>query len=285
VFVEQEFDYRLAGRIGGWRPGSHPSRSAGDGQQFVAHARLFDRPDPRRLDLRASLRSVDGDWLVRVNRMRAGVPVHAVVDVSASMLYGRGGSKLDYARDFVAALGRSAFRIGDAAGLVAFDAREREDLAVPATRSRGSGQAMAEALARVGDAGRGGIDGLDESLARLAARRGLVFILSDFHWPLDRLGGALDRVASSCVIPVITWHRAETEPPETHGLVALRDAETGRQRTLWLRPSIRAAWRERVAARRAQLDRILSRRGLRPFYAGDRFEATAVSRFFLEAAP
>ena len=49
---------------------------------------LFHRPDPRRLDLRASLRTLNEGWLVRVNRQRAGIAVRAIVDVSASMTFG-----------------------------------------------------------------------------------------------------------------------------------------------------------------------------------------------------
>src|SRR5262245_33962527 len=127
----QEFHYRLPRRLGAWRPGSHPATTLGAGQEFMAHASLFDRPDPRRLDLRASLRDVRGDWLVRVNRQRAAVAAIAMVDVSASMAFGEPKSKLLVAADFVEALGLSAFRVGDTVGLSAFDSTDRMDLFVP----------------------------------------------------------------------------------------------------------------------------------------------------------
>jgi hypothetical protein len=57
----EEFHYRLPQRVAGWRPGSHPGSSLGVGQEFVSHASLYDWPDPRRLDLRASVREVRGD--------------------------------------------------------------------------------------------------------------------------------------------------------------------------------------------------------------------------------
>ena len=81
-----EFHYRIPRRLGAWRPGSHPATTLGAGQEFVSHMSLYDRPDPRRLDLRASLRDVRNDWLIRVNRQRAAVAVQVIVDVSASMV-------------------------------------------------------------------------------------------------------------------------------------------------------------------------------------------------------
>jgi len=144
---------------------------------------LYDRPDPRRLDLRASIRDVRGDWLIRVNRQRAAVAVHVVVDVSASMSFGSPKPKLHVVADFVEALGHSAFRVGDALGMVAFDEIERMDLFVPSLMSRGSGSLMARLLRSCSSAARGAA-GLEAAAHRLAGRPGLVFLVSDFHWPL-----------------------------------------------------------------------------------------------------
>src|SRR3954462_3700989 len=131
----QEFRYRSPHRVGGWRTGSHEGTGPGAGLQFLAHLRLFGRPAPRRLDLRASVASLQSDWLVRVNRQRAAMTVRLLVDVSASMRFGAPG-KLEVVAGFVQALGHSAFRVGDAVGMVAFDRAERPELRVGAWRHR-----------------------------------------------------------------------------------------------------------------------------------------------------
>jgi uncharacterized protein (DUF58 family) len=279
----QEFHYRLPHRVGSLRPGSHLGSSLGAGQEFISHISLYDRPDPRRLDLRASTRNLSGDWLVRVNRQRAGIPVHAVADVSASMRFGSPRSKLDVVAEFVESLGQSAFRVGDALGMLAFDARERSDLFVPAHLSRAAGSTMASML-RNCEGAAGGIEGLEEAVSRLAARQGLVFLLSDFHWPLARLNEVLDILVHAYVVPVIVWDRAEIEPPAHNALVALRDSESGTRRTLWMRPKIRDRWRAAVASRRTELARLFSSRALRPFYMTGSFDGEAMSHYFFEAA-
>jgi len=278
----QEFHYRVPQRAGGWRPGAHGGLSLGLGSEFVSHLSLFERPDPRRLDLRASLRSPGGDWLVRVHRQRVGIPVHALVDVSASMRFGAARTKLEVAADFVQSLGWSAFRVGDAAGMIAFDARARPEWSVPARHARGMGAAMAAVL-DASRGGAGGIEGLHDAANRLAARRGLVFVVSDFHWPLDRLAAVLDRLAPAHVVALVIWDRAEVEPPAHDGIARLEDLETGRQRTVWMRPALRRAWLAAVAQRRAALVAALTARGVRPFFVQGAFRADALSRHFLEA--
>ena len=279
----REFHYRLPQRIGGWRPGSHRGSTLGAGQEFVSHMRLYDRPDPRRLDLRASLRSIQQEWLVRVNRQQASIPVHVVVDVSASMSFGSQRSKLDVAAEFVEALGQSTFRVGDSLGMLAFDSRDRTDLFVPAMVSRGMGETMA-ALLRGTNGAAGNAAGLLDAIQPLAGRQGLVFLVSDFHWPLAGMSTALDSLVHSFVVPVVIWDIAEIRPPAHDGLAQLRDVESGAQRTLWMRPRMRERWLESAAARRTELDQMFASRGMRPFYVTGRFDSEAMSQYFFEVA-
>lgn len=279
----REFHYRLPHRIGGWRPGSHRGSSLGAGQEFVSHMRLYDRPDPRRLDLRASLRNIQQEWLVRVNRQQASIPVHVVVDVSTSMSFGSRRSKLNVAAEFVEALGQSTFKVGDALGMLAFDSRERTDLFVPAMVSRGMGETMA-ALLRSTSGAAGDAAGLVDAIQHLAGRKGLVFLVSDFHWPLAGLNIALDSLSQSFVVPIVIWDAAEIRPPAHDGLAQLRDVESGAQRTLWMRARMRERWVEAAAARRTELDQLFATRAMRAFYVTDRFDSEAMSQYFFEVA-
>ncbi|GAB6851423.1 DUF58 domain-containing protein [Paraburkholderia kururiensis] len=293
----REFHYRLPGRASGFRPGSHPGTSFGPGQEFALHARLVDYPDPRRLDLRASIQSVRGEWLVRLNLQRVAVPVQVIVDVSASMRFGVKRSKLHVVADFVEALGYSAFRSGDRVGMAAFDHTERNDLSAPPRYGRGSGDVMAamlrsEAAASHADmptpwnsaaAGAGnGTAALARVVAKLAGRQALVFIVSDFHWPLDGMPAILDMLLHAHVVPMVVWDPAELDAPERGGLLDVRDMETGARRTVWLSGQVRAKWREAVARRRAELVSLFGKRAMAPFFMEGEFEPEALSRYFLE---
>lgn len=285
--MNHEFHYRVPQRVGGSRPGAHRGSGLGSGGVFAAHRRLFDHPDPRRLDLRASLRDPHRDWLVRLPAARVAVPVQAVVDVSASMHFGPGRRKLEVAADFVEALGASAYRAGDPVGLVAFDHAVRDDLLLPPRHSRGAGLQMAERLRALPlpqpPQPAAGAAALGQAVAGLSGRAGLVFLVSDFHWPLDGLPAVLEQLAPACVVPLVVWDPAETTPPEERAWVAVRDAESGLRRTLWLRPALRSRWREAVASRREALHSLFTAQGLAPLELAGRFDAEALTRHFLEA--
>src|SRR5262249_19623360 len=154
-----------------------------------------------------------------------------LVDVSASMAFGSRRPKLQVVADFLEALGLSAFRVGDAVGMMAFDEVERSDLFIPARVSRGMGSVMARAL--LGSSNElikrraGSADGLEVAASHLAGQQGLVFLVSDFHWPLERLSIVLDYLAHATVVPIVVWDPAEVEPPARNALATLRDAESG----------------------------------------------------------
>ena len=167
--------------------------------------------------------------------------------------------------------------------MVAFDAHEREDLFVPALLSRGAGTLMAAALKHCkGSAG--GIAGLQEAAARLAGNHGLVFLVSDFYFVLDRLDEVLDALAPAFIVPMIVSDPAETDPPRDNALLAVQDVETGARRTLWLRPSVRNRWRESVERKSAELNQLFAARAIRPFHLCGTFEGEALSRYFFEVS-
>ncbi|MEP6505096.1 MAG: VWA domain-containing protein [Betaproteobacteria bacterium] len=274
-----EFDYRLPRRARGRRLGTHRATAVGAGLEFLTTLSLFDHPDPRRLDLRASLANLRGDWLVRANRQHAAIGVQVLIDVSASMRFGA-PRKLDVAADFVEALGRSAARVGDALGMVAFDATAREDLHVAPRRGRGVGELMA-ALLRECDGGAGDGRGLRGAAQQLLGRPELVFVVSDYLWPLDGLADALDLLAPAHIMPIVVRDRAEIEPPPRDGAAMLVDAETGHRRTLWVRPALRARWHAAIAARATALEAVFAERDLRPFTLLGAFDANALSGHLL----
>ena len=278
-----EFLYKIPGITDGHRPGAHRSRSRGAGMAFAAHARLFDYPDPRRIDLHASLSSLHRDWLVRTSQQRSTVIIKVVVDVSASMHFGARASKLDVVADFLYALGYSAHRAGDAVSLMAFDHEFRDDLFMPARSGRGIGHAMAATL-RACTAGKvaGSLQGLSECVDRIAGSGGLVFLVSDFHYSLDDLATVLDKLGNLLVVPLVVWDKAEIEPPAQNGLLAVRDAESGRIRRLWLRHELKRQWRDTVTRRRHEIGALFAANDMRTFHIEDGFDPEGLSRYFLE---
>lgn len=277
-----EFFYRVRWRAGGVYPGAHPGRQAGAGLLFRWHVPLLQHPDPRRIDLRASLLDPFQNCQVRVQEQRASIPVFVLLDLSASMGYQGRRGKLAVAAEFLMALANSAHRLGDAVGLAAFADGGRPLLYQPLSRQPGVLRELAARLARQRPAG-GSARGLARAGRFLPAGRSLVFLLSDFHYPLALLRQVMAGLARHQVVPVVLWDGGERAPGQS-GLAALRDLESGQERLLWLRPQLRERLQASFRERRARLVRLLRRSGCEPVFMEDGFDAEALSRHFLEGA-
>ena len=72
----------------------------------------------------------------------------------------------------------------------------------------------------------------------------------------------------------------EAEPAAGFGLVRVSDVETGRERTLWMRPALRRRLRSGIEHRRKALSRCFAAHGVDPLELADRFDADRVNDYF-----
>jgi hypothetical protein len=277
-----EFVYRVPGRVPGVRPGGHRGRRTGDGQSFSHLAPLLVHPDPRRLDLRASLTDPFETWRVRLYEQRSAIPVYAVMDLSGSMAYRGEHPKMAVLADFIEGLAASAYRSGDTLALVAAAEQVCPEFCLPLSRRPGPAFRLAGRLRRFRPRG-AGCRGLGLAARLLPERRCLVFVLSDFHFPLSFLRELMGGLVRHEVVPVVLWDQGETLPG-AQGFARLVDPEGGGSRLLLLRPALRQRLAENVRQRRERLAALFRQCGREPLFLTDGFDADRVTRYFLGAA-
>ncbi len=279
VFVE----YRIRWKTSSLRPGAFGGLHAGAGDRIRASVPLHENADPRRIDVRATLRDPFGGIWVRELEQNSALKVIVLADVSASMGYVGRYDKLDQLRRIAVSIARSAFRNGDAFGFHAASDVPHDALAMPARVDRGAADWISRKLARfapLGDSARG----LLRVIARMPHRRALVFVVSDFHWPEQDVAALMRGLAHHAVVPVVLRDPAEADAVHRRGIAVLRDLETGAQRFVWLRRGLIDALRRGRDRREHALRRICRAAGCTPFFVRDRFDPALLSRYFAETA-
>ncbi len=277
VFVE----YRVGWKSSSIRPGAFRGIYSGPGERYRTSVPLHAQSDPRRLDIRATLRDPLGNVWVRDFEQKSALKVAVLADLSASMGYVGRHDKLAQVQRMAVALARTAWRNGDAFGFFAADERLLPALSLPVKLDRGAADWLMRRLAGVVPAG-SSARGLRESAALLPHGRSLVFVVSDFLWPDRDLIDILRALAHHAVVPVVLRDPAETQAVHRHGIAVLRDLETGARRFVWLRPGLVAALRRRQQQREQRLRATCGRFGCTPFFVRERFDALALTRYFLE---
>jgi len=266
-FAELAYRLRLPAR--GLRPGGHKGRLPGTQGLFDVHVPLTERPDPRRIDLRASLRDPFGTLLVRRDRMLAETDVHVIVDSSASMAAIGRVDRWQVATHLAAGLAHMARRSGDRVSLTA--GSDGAPLHLALNRRRSFAGEVLGALGGMTPAGHR-LDGLMAGIAALPTRPGIVFLISDFAFPpamTDSLAGALSR---HDLRPFLLADSLLDAPPPRFGLAQLRDAETGRRSTVLMRPALAARWHRAAEAHARGHRRVFSAHGVSPVIIRDQID-------------
>ena len=110
-FTPQEFYYHLNWRARSVQPGSHATRTSGGSADFQSFVPFMENPNPRRIDLRATLRTVPRQLMSRAYYERGAIAVYAIVDLSASMRFSGNGDKLQLTTDIATSVAWSALRL------------------------------------------------------------------------------------------------------------------------------------------------------------------------------
>jgi hypothetical protein len=278
----REFHYKIDWRAKSHLPGHHRSTQPGGGVEFRGNVPLLASPDPRRLDVRASLSDPFEQWFVRSFRQRSQVSVYLIADLSASLGFSGERRKLDVLADFTESLAYSVHRTGDRFAFIGCDDVLRTDFILPPTHALGAGLEIARRLRGVALRGTSA-SGLLDAWRNLMKQRSLIFLLSDFHCDQPLLASVMESLSGHRVCPIVLWDRAEFERLPRFGLASVRDSESGRKRTILLRPSFQERLRDAFATRRTWLYDFFSRYDTQALFIEDGFNAERITQYFYAA--
>lgn len=275
----KEFSYHIGWRNRGRHPGRHASTQRGMGMEFIGHTTLVAYPDPRRIDLRQTIRDPMEQVYVRLFNQKSATPVYAICDMSGSMNFGAKTRKLRRAADIVESIARSASRNADPFGFVGFDEVVREDwISTTSFKSQRAIELMERLKEHHPQMVSG--NGIADVWRYLPRERSLVFMVSDFHMPLKQLEEALANLLKHHIVPVVLWDADEYTSLPEFGITAVTDPETGVKRTLFLRKEYRDRIIAAFEARREAIYKLFMQFDMPPFFVEGEFDADALTEYF-----
>jgi uncharacterized protein (DUF58 family) len=176
--------------VEGYFAGMHKSPHKGFSIEFAEHREYTPGHDPRHIDWRVLGRR--DKLYVKQYEEEISLRCHLVVDRSASMGYKSDNvplTKLQYACYLAASLAYLMTFQHDAAGLITFDTKERDQ--VPPRQGPGHLRLLMQTLEKTRPGGETSLADTFHRLAETIKRRSLVIILSDLFDDADKLVGAL----------------------------------------------------------------------------------------------
>lgn len=272
--------YRLAWKPGGNQAGLVSGISAGMGDTLRAVVPWLEYPDPRRLDIRATLRDPYEKLWVRDFKLDTAIPVIALVDASASMHYVGVYDRRQVVARILSVLARSAYAAGDAFGLMVANEHLHPQLCLPPKINRTAPVWIQRHWSLYQPQGRSAA-GLCRAIAALPKRKALVFVISDFHWPESQLLTLFKGLAHHDVVPMMLRDPAEAAHLPHQGFAQLQDMEQEQQVFVWMNRQMRQQMLERAEQHVQWLTAHCRRFGRLPHLVPDDFQPQTLTQYFL----
>ncbi|MFG1617961.1 DUF58 domain-containing protein [Nonomuraea wenchangensis] len=246
-------EWKVVRRLDGRLQGAHRTAHRGSGIDFTGLRAYTEGDDARHIDWNVTAR-LDEPHL-RVFTEDRELTVWLVLDRSASMAAGRPGrGKHDVLAELALVLARLFGRGGNRVGALLYDTGTVR--VVPPGTSRRHALRIAAELERTATSGAGATTDLAAMLdaaGRLARRRALVVVLSDFIGDGD-WERSLQRLARRHEVVALRITDAADDVLPEAGLIVVEDAETGEQLVVdSADPLLRVRLREAVDDREARL--------------------------------
>ncbi|WP_198245671.1 DUF58 domain-containing protein [methane-oxidizing endosymbiont of Gigantopelta aegis] len=262
-------------------PGAHPGQMAGNGFLFKQHRALISQPDPRHIDLRASLLNPFSEYRVKSFQQQSRLDVFLLADFSASMSYHGHNSKPQAVIDCLLSVAQSAHATGDRFGFIGCgQTLKHQWLIAPASLQLGRVMDIAQQISPAVFAGKA--ESLLEAPDYLPDSAALVFVLSDFHMPVRMIQNTMQRLNKHTVIPLVLWDNKAYRDLPRWGVMRLADLERGKARTLWMRPGLNKKIQAAYAQRKRLLQHCFRSFGCEPLFLEQGYQADAVSQYFLQ---
>ncbi|MFA6178213.1 MAG: DUF58 domain-containing protein [Candidatus Methylopumilus sp.] len=275
----KEFGYHIGWRSRGRHTGRHVSTQRGMGMEFRGHTTLLAYPDPRRIDIRQTIRDPMEQVYVRVFNQKSSTPVFVVADLSGSMNFGSKQRKVAVAAEIAQSVAMSATHNSDPFGFIGFDDVVREDWLATSSFRPHNALELIDRL-KYFHPEHVGSHGLNEVNRYLPRERSLIFLISDFHMPLPELQDSLSLMMRHHIVPMVLWDSAEYKNMPEFGITSVTDCETGERRTLFLRKPLRERIVQSFENRRAAIEALFMRYDMPPFFVEGAFDADALTDYF-----
>lgn len=274
-------EYKVKWKPSGHRPGANQGLVAGIGDHLRSLVLLRDHPDPKRLDLRASLRDPFSQLWVRDFYLNTALKLIVLVDFSASMGFVGKVSRKSVMIDIASQLAMSAYKASDAFGLYAGNEKVLKELMLPPKVNKSAWLWVKQKFEALQPSGKT-VDGLINIAGTLPRDTCLVFVISDFRWQPGKIETLFEKIGRHDVVPILLKDPYEDEHLPKNGIAILRDVETNQTRYVWMREKLRLSIQHIRNRHQHHLTNITRNYGAKPFVVSGEFEPAKLTKYFME---
>ncbi len=272
-----QFSYSVSWRSKNNRYGNNLSFKIGNDFEYSGSKNFNDHPDLTRLDIKNSITDPYENIFVKTYNLNNPINLIALCDTSSSMSVVKKNNLI--IKDLSKIIAASAIEHGDRFSMLCYnDVITNKLMLEPGNNLQYINQWIDEVELNSKKSSSNAVEDINKYLPE---EKSLIFWMSDFHYPLDKIEKILNHLSSHHIIPLFISSEGEIKRLPKYGFRKFIDSESNIENEIFLRPSIKEKILGDYKDTKDKIFRIFSKKQLKQIVVNECIDIENIKKYFL----
>jgi hypothetical protein len=272
-----QFTYSISWRSKNNKYGSNLSAKIGNDFEYSGSKNFNDHPDLTRIDIKNSITDPYENIYVKTYNLNNPINLVALCDISSSVFVNKVNNSL--IKNISKIIANSAIDHGDKFSMLCYNEIIKKKLVLEPGNNL---QYINQWVNNIEfDNARTSSDALKIVNKYLPDEKSLVFWISDFHYPLDKIEKILNLLSTHHVIPIFISSEEEIKKLPKYGFRKFIDSEKNLEHEIFLRPSFKRKILSEYSKTKDQIFNVFSKKQIKQIVLNDKIDMYEIQKYFL----
>ena len=253
------------------------SSKIGNDFEYSGSKNFNDHPDLIHIDIKNSITDPFENIYVKTYNLNNPINLISLCDISSSVFVNNKNNAL--VKNLSKIIARSAIGQGDKFSMLCYNDYIKNNYALGPENNL---QFIDQWIDKIKlNLDKSSSDGIKKINKYLPEEKSLIFWISDFHYPLDKINSILNQLSNHHVIPVFISSESEINSLPRYGFRKFIDSELNLEQEIFLRPSIKLQLLRDYNDIKGKIFNIFSKNHLKQIVINESIDMESIQKYFM----
>ena len=273
----KQFNYTISWRSRNNRYGNNLSSKIGNDFEYSGSKNFNDHPDLTRIDIKNSITDPYENIYVKTYNLNNPINLIVLCDISSSVFVAKKNNLI--IKNLSKLIANSAIEQGDKFSMLCYNDFIKNDLMLEPGNNFELINKWIDKIELISE--KSSSKALKMINKYLPEEKSLIFWISDFHYPLNKIEEILNQLSNHHVIPLFISSEGEIKKLPKYGFRKFLDSEINVEHEIFLRPNIKKQLLEDYKTTKEKIFRLFSKKQLKQIVIDENIDIDAIKKYFM----
>ena len=273
----KQFNYTISWRSRNNRYGNNLSSKIGNDFEYSGSKNFNDHPDLTRIDIKNSITDPYENIYVKTYNLNNPINLIVLCDISSSVFVVKKNNLI--IKNLSKLIANSAIEQGDKFSMLCYNDFIKNDLMLEPGNNFELINKWIDKIELISE--KSSSKALKMINKYLPEEKSLIFWISDFHYPLNKIEEILNQLSNHHVIPLFISSEGEIKKLPKYGFRKFLDSEINVEHEIFLRPNIKKQLLEDYKTTKEKIFYLFSKKQLKKILIDENIDIDAIKKYFM----